>query len=129
MSEILIEIKNPTNIKPDSWYEEYFKLENDYLLRHPEAQSKIPLTTRKIKKFDAMADRNQFNDHISGFLQFEEKNNLETNKKLLEEYKKDLESLKLWKSIKEIDKIDDDSEKYCILQTSFKIIYWIPLFF
>ena len=26
MSEILIGIKNPTNIKPDSWYEEYLKL-------------------------------------------------------------------------------------------------------
>lgn len=25
LSEILIETKNPTNLKPDSWYEEYVK--------------------------------------------------------------------------------------------------------
>lgn len=124
MSEFLIETKKPTNIKPDSWYEEYLENENSYLLKHPEEQ--IPLTTiKEIKEFDVLADENQSHDHCSGFLQFKEKNNLETNKELLEEYKKDLESLKLWKSIKNMDKIDDkindNSGEYYLLQTSFKI--------
>ncbi len=95
-------IVKTTNIKPNSWYEEYLKLENDYT-----------------KEFDIMANKNQSHSY-SGFLQFEEKNNLETNKKLLEKYKNDLESLKLWKSIKDID-IIDGSEEWCIIQTSFKI--------
>jgi len=123
MSEILIETKHPTNIKPDSWYEEYFKIENDYLLKHPEIQSKLYLLTtiKKIKEFDVMADRYQSHDNVSGFLQFEEKNNLATNKKLFVQYRKDLDSLELWKSIKDMDKIEDNSEEYCMLQTSFKI--------
>lgn len=120
MSEILIEIKKPTNLKPDLWYEEYLEIENSYLLKHPEEQ--IPLTTiKEIKKFDVMADKNQTHRDIDGFLQFDEKNNLEINKKLLLQYRKDLESLKLWKSIKDIDKIDDNSWEYYLLQTSFKI--------
>ena len=90
MNEILIETKNPTNIKDNSWYEEYFKLENDYLLKHPEEQDP-PIITRE---YDIMADKNQSHDPVGGFLQFEEKNNLETNKKLLVQYKNDLESLK-----------------------------------
>ena len=47
-------------------------------------------------------------------------NNL-VNKELLVQYKTDLESLKLWKFIKDMDKIDKNSEEYCIKQTSFKI--------
>jgi len=122
MSEILIETENPTNMKPDSWYEEYLKIENDYLLKHPEAQSKIPLTTiREIKEFDAIADKNQSHDFVSGFLQFEEKNNLETNKELLVQYKKDLKSLKLWNSINDINEIKEESWEYYLLQTYFKI--------
>ena len=112
-----IKTENPSNIKPNSWYEEYFKLENDYLLKHPEEQD-LPID---IKKYDIMADKNQSHNYCSGFLQFDEKNNLETNKELLVQYKKDLESLKLWKSIKNIDEIEDDSEKYCMLQTYLKI--------
>ena len=115
MSEI--KTKNPSNIKPDSWYEEYFKLENDYLLKHPEEQYP-PID---IKKYDIMADKNQSHNYCSGFLQFDEKNNLETNKELLVQYKKDLESLKLWKSIKNIDEIEDESKQYCMLQTYLKI--------
>jgi len=115
-----IKTGNPSNIKPDSWYKEYFKIKNSYLLKYPEEQ--IPLTTiKEIKGYDVMADKNQSHDHCSGFLQFEEKNNLETNKELLAQYKKELESLKLWKSIKDIDKIDDNSWEYYLLQTSFKI--------
>lgn len=117
MSEILIEIRKPTNIKYDSWYEEYFKLENDYILKHPEERFKYTIDT---KEYDIMADKNQSHDHCSGFLQFKEKNNLETNKELLLQYKKDLESLKKWKPIN-IDKIEDDSMEYCMLQTHLKI--------
>lgn len=47
-------------------------------------------------------------------------NNL-VNKELLIQYRKDLESLKLWKSIKDMEEIEDDSEEYCIKQTSIKI--------
>ena len=36
MSEILIQTKKPTNLKPDSWYEEYLEINNSYLLEHPE---------------------------------------------------------------------------------------------
>ena len=118
MSEILIETKNPTNIKYDSWYEEYFKLENDYILKHPEEPFKYTINT---KEYDIMADKNQTHREIDGFLQFEEKNNLEINKELLLQYKKDLESLKFWKTIKDTDEIENDSMEYCILQTHLKL--------
>ena len=67
-----------------------------------------------------MADKNQSHS-LSGFLQFDEKNNLEINKDLLIQYRKDLESLELWKSIKELKESDKDSELYCMKQTSLKI--------
>lgn len=123
MSEIIVEKNKSTNIKPDRWYKGYLKIENDYLLKHPKIQSKsYPLMTiKEIKEYDVMADKNQSHDNVSGFLQFKENNNLSTNKILLVRYKKDLESLKLWKSIKDIEEIDNGSEKYSILQTSFKI--------
>ena len=70
MSKILIETEKPTNLKPDSWYEEYLKIEDSYLLKHPKA--KIPLTTiEEIKNFDILAEKNQSHDWVSGFLQFE----------------------------------------------------------
>lgn len=118
MSKSLIKTKNPTNLKPNSWHEEYFKLENDYILKHPEEPLGYTIDT---KEYDIMADKNQSHDRCSGFLQFEEKNNLEINKELLVQYKKYLESLPLWKSIKDIEEIDNESEQYCILQTSLKI--------
>ena len=122
MSENLVLTKNLTNLKPDSWYEEYLKIEYDYILKHPEAQSKIPLITiTQIKTLDILADKNQSHDNVSGFLQFEEKNNLEMNKKLLEEYKSDLESLEKWNFINDINEIEDESEEYCMLNTYFKI--------
>ena len=122
MSEILIETKKPTNVKPNLWYNEYLEIENSYFLKHPEFQEQFPLITKKeIKEFDVMADKNQSHMCGYGFDEFEEKNNLVKNKKLLVQYKKDLESLKLWKFIKDIDEIEDGSEQYCILQTSFKI--------
>ena len=37
------------------------------------------------------------------------------------EYRKDLESLKLWKSVKDLDESDKNSEIYCIKQTALKI--------
>ena len=37
------------------------------------------------------------------------------------QYRKDLESLKLWNSINDIDEIEDGSEEYCLQQTFFKI--------
>ena len=43
------------------------------------------------------------------------------NKEILEQYKTDLESLPLWKSIKNIDESDKTSEIYCIKQTSINI--------
>ena len=110
-----------TNVKPDSWYEEYLKIENSYLLKHPEAQSKIPLITiEEIKKYDSLANNN-YSNLVDGFRQFEKKNNLEMNKKLMVQYKKELESLKLWNPTNNIDELDDGSEEYCLLQTSFKI--------
>ena len=43
------------------------------------------------------------------------------NNELLIQYKTDLESLELWKSVKDMDKSDKTSELYCIKQTSLKI--------
>ena len=43
------------------------------------------------------------------------------NKELLIQYKTDLESLPLWKSVKHIDKSDKRSEQYCMKLTSLKI--------
>lgn len=80
MSEILIQTKKPTNLKPDSWYKGYLEINNSYLLEHPEEQ--IPLITiKEIKEFDVIAEKNQSHNCSSGFLQFEEKKKLETPQK------------------------------------------------
>ena len=68
MSENLVLTKKPTNLKPDSWYEEYLEIDNSYLLKHPEEQieEQIPLTTiEEIKKYDTMADKNHSHDQFS----------------------------------------------------------------
>jgi len=128
MSEHLFQTKKPTNLKPDSWYKEYFKIENSYLLKHPENQITYdpehgaPLKTiQEIKWYETMANKNQSHDYCSGFTDFDEKNNLEMNKELLVQYKKDLESLKRWKVIEEIGILDDNSSEYFMLQTHIKI--------
>jgi len=44
-----------------------------------------------------------------------------TDKELLIQYRTDLESLKMWKSIKDINKVVKHSEEWCMVQTNLKI--------
>lgn len=98
-----------TNLKPNSWYEKYLKVDS-YLD-----------TIEELKQLDIMADNNKSADKISGFLQFEEKNNLGKNKKILKKYKSELGKLPLCQEINNPLDIESGAEQYCIQQTKLKI--------
>ncbi len=86
MSKILNQMEKPTNLKPSSWYRDYLRFESSLN------------TIEELKQLDIMANDNQ-SYSISGFLQFEDKNNLDANKQLLEYYRKELKILPLFQEI------------------------------
>ena len=56
MSEILIEIKNPSNVKPDSWYEEFY---GDWILEFYKGLHSIDECIKFQKEYDKNIDNNQ----------------------------------------------------------------------
>jgi len=89
MSENLIQTKNPTNLKPDSWYEEFAKVYG-YSIEF--------LKERDIKVdggLDYMVIEQSAIEFYHEFGDIQKINTLERNKQFLEECKKELKSLRI----------------------------------
>jgi len=121
MSEFLIETKNPTNVKPDSWYEEYLEIEDLIPCKIPEDAQvfyffKEGELKNKIIKEDIDGDNNIFRCKP-----FVNKNNLESNKELLEECRNDIQSLPIDINLEYIKNIDENSWEARIIESIFKL--------
>ena len=89
METITLENKKPSNIKPDNWYDEYFKIMNLFSTGDGDEY----LSIKELKKWDKQADDNDFlgrprapfDGELFFFTIKEEHNNLDMNKKILKE--------------------------------------------
>lgn len=121
MSKIVIEKNKPTNLKPDSWYEEYLEIEDLIPCKIPEDAQvfyffKEGELKNKIIKEDIDGDNNIFR-----YKTFVNNNNLESNKELIEECRKKIQSLPIDINLEDFENIDENSWEARIIESIFKI--------